>query len=88
MANMKYIITSHHSPILFSEAESHSDIARGHSPISAGFVNVSVDNGYPDDNVGEGELKVYCYGSSTTLNGLQSRPEKDAELIKAMILRY
>lgn len=86
---MKYIITRHKSPVIFSEAESHNDMAEVVGAISAGFVDIRIKPVVPqelgDDTM---ELTVHCYGASHTLGGLASRGEEDARLIKTMLNRY
>lgn len=71
---LKYIVTDENAFAIFSETQTHSDMARGMwgKPVGAGFCNIAreADSEYAN---------VHCWGESTTL-GIKSRPE-DEEII-------
>jgi hypothetical protein len=69
---MKYIITRNGSPVIFSEAEKHSDVARSIGAKSAGFVHINGN-------------EVKCYGESMSLNLKPS--EDDERIIRGMLDR-
>ena len=69
---MKYIIIlwkGREKPIIFSRSLKHELVAAGIPVVAAGFVILR-------------GRKVYCTGPSGSLN-LESRPEKDAQVIEA-----
>lgn len=74
----KYIIVERVLPIVFNSSIEHADEAANREVKSAGFCNI-----YTDES---GEIQVKCWGESTSLGGLKSRPEIDAKLIKNMLL--
>ena len=57
---LKYIITRNNSPVLFSEAESHNEVASRVGAISAGFVDIEYLKAHD-------VYAVDCYGSSISL---------------------
>ena len=78
---MKYIITHNNSPIIFSEAEVHSEVAREVGGAkSAGFVQISYLN--KTLTLGEPRFLASTYGTSISLK-LTPDP-KDAEKIERM----
>ena len=72
---MKYIIFDEAWPILFDDPLTHAAVAKAYheKPTSAGFCTITND-------------KVFVWGSSTSLRGLESRGE-DSGIIEAMINR-
>ena len=72
---MKYIITKTGCPILFGQAQQHSEF-KHFNPTSAGFCNISFDDHY----------KVQCYGESTSLNLASS--QNDSIKIEVMLNEY
>jgi len=68
----KYIISEDKLPVVFSELQQHSDVARvvfpGLKIIGAGFVSVTDDGSYE------------CYGESISLK-VQSRGEKNSDIL-------
>lgn len=85
---LKYIISSDHLPILFTEGQLHKDFSM-FNPISAGFVRLII---VPLSTYHAG-VETYkqqiilaeVYGGSDSL-GLESRPE-DAVLINKLMLQ-
>lgn len=83
---MKYIITTHGSPILFSEAIGHDEMARKfRGATSAGFVSITAE-GIGNGETVQAELQVHCYGRSVSL-GIGRSP-KDRTAIENMLLGY
>lgn len=82
--NTKYIIVKasfgSEAPIIFSELQSHKEVAAGREVLGAGFVSLSWDA----ENC---KFKCSPWGSSTTLN-VKSRPEEDAWLLERMFNDY
>lgn len=76
---LKYIISNNRVPILFSEGESHSDVARGVGAMSAGFVNVGWDSA-------KSRFIAECYGESITLH-IKSA-EGDSDKVDRMLNYY
>lgn len=73
----KYIIFDGKYPIILSEESSHNEVSDlGRKPTSAGFVNFFSEMG---------EVDVYCYGRSESLN-IGSNPDNDRELILKKII--
>ncbi len=72
----KYIISDSGLPMVFSELQTHADVARnifGSNPIiGAGFVHVNH----------EGEYQ--CYGESVSLR-VKSRGEEDSKILNKML---
>ena len=80
MSNMKYIIFDKMSPVIFSNALTHSDVARGlrEKPTSAGFVTLvplSIDGGYVNATV---------HGESISI-GIKSNGDEDEKIIERFI---
>ena len=73
MKKIKYIIYEDCFPVLFSEANKHSDFRTGQEITSAGFCSVFFENE---------KICVKVYGESISLK-LKSKPE-DAELIERL----
>ena len=74
---LKYIIlVANMTPVLFPEHLDHNKAAGNMQVLSAGFVRIMTDK--------NGNVEVYCSGASLTL-GLDSRGEKDADLITVML---
>ena len=83
MDYMKYVIievAGIEVPILFSSIVNHSDMAM--KPISAGFFTAS-----PCEHDRKMALYVKCFGKSTSLK-IESRPDKDAEIIHRDLMRH
>jgi putative ubiquitin-RnfH superfamily antitoxin RatB of RatAB toxin-antitoxin module len=79
-AEMKYIIVNDcgfEAAIIFDITMNHSDISVGHKVVSAGMLNVYLD--YKTK-----QMKVGCYGQSTTLK-MKSRNEDSALIQKRLI---
>lgn len=74
---LKYIIYDYNTVAIFNDLISHDRMCPLNvSPISAGFVNISVDNN---------DLRVDCYGQSYSL-GISSRPE-DSGIVRKRLLQ-
>jgi hypothetical protein len=76
----KYIIVDR-CAIVFSAALTHSDIARGLKPESAGFVSFCADRDESNNPI----IKVSAYGKSVSL-GIESNPEEDSIRIAKQII--
>lgn len=72
----KYIISESGLPVVFSELQTHADVAYalfgGAKIIGAGFVHVSSNGEYS------------CYGESVSLN-VKSRGDEDSKLLNKML---
>lgn len=68
---MKYIITDKNAFAIFSDTQSHTDMARGMwgEPVGAGFCTIQAE-------ADSSRANVHCFGKSTTLH-LESRPEDE-----------
>lgn len=75
---MKYVVFRNFGMVIFEPHIHHSTIVGmvSHDEVvSAGFVKMDDDG-------------PYCYGKSTSLDGLASRPEQDTALLKRRLDRY
>lgn len=75
---LKYILDDYGNFALFSEVNSHIDMAKGfyRKPVSAGFCHLNVAY---NDGKSEIKYRVECHGQSVSLN-LKSRGE-DTKII-------
>ena len=88
MEKLKYILDEYGNFAIFSESNSHSDMARGFhfKPVSAGFCTIAVGYKHGEfDNNGEEKrmVNVHCFGESISLK-LKSRTE-DGDIINEKI---
>ena len=81
---MKYLIIKKHGlelPVIFSEIESHDEVANKLNVlsdlVSAGFCRFEMD----ENGDGTAALSVRCWGKSVSL-GIQSRPEDEFLIYK------
>jgi len=74
MKQNKYIIIDELFPILFTECQTHKDLAHGMRVTSAGFFCTSIE---------KDKIKVHCYGESISLN-IKNQPD-DARLIEKFL---
>lgn len=83
---MKYLIIKKRGlelPVIFSEIESHDEVAKKLNVfsdtelVSAGFCRFEMD----ENGDGTAALSVRCWGKSVSL-GIQSRPEDDYLIYK------
>lgn len=84
MERLKYIMDDYKNFAIFSDGNSHLDMAKGFHfhPTSAGFC--TIDIGYKIINGEEIEIvNVHCFGESISLN-LKSK-EKDEKIINLLI---
>lgn len=83
---IKYIIIDGIKPRLFSDAETHKELARGQVVTSAGFCDFhqTQDRDPLGDNYRQFNWVVSCYGKSESL-GIASNPINDAAIIKRML---
>ena len=72
----KYIISETGLPMVFSELQTHADVARavfgGNQIVGAGFVHVNSEGEY------------VCYGESVSLR-VKSRNEEDSKILNTML---
>ncbi len=81
---LKYILDDYGNFAIFSDVNTHSDMARGfyREPVSAGFCTLAVGYKEPSKyDLGEEQrnLNIHCFGKSISL-GLESR-EEDEKII-------
>ena len=81
---LKYILDKYGNFAIFTEANTHVDMAKGfyQKPISAGFCYLA---GLIPTQKGANDIHVHCFGESVSL-GLKSRPE-DGQIITNKIHR-
>ena len=85
MAKLKYIIDGYGNFAIFSDRNSHSDIAKGFEfkPVGAGFCNIAVGYKIEMDGREARTINVHCFGESISLK-LKSR-EEDEKIINENI---
>ena len=85
MKGLKYILDDYGNFAIFSDTNTHSDMARGFhfKPVSAGFCTIA--KGYKTNEDGDEEtiVNIHCFGESVSLN-LKSR-EEDEKIINENI---
>lgn len=87
---LKYILDEYGNFAIFSDVNTHSDMAKGFykKPISAGFCTIAVGYYYINNNKEEEKqnINVHCFGESISL-GLESR-EEDEKIINNKLNNY
>ena len=86
MEKLKYILDECGNFAIFSESNSHSDMARSFhfKPVSAGFCTIAVGYETKDGlHIEEKTVNVHCFGESISLK-LKSRIE-DGDIINEKI---
>lgn len=87
MERLKYIMDDYKNFAIFTDGNSHSDMAKSFHfhPTSAGFCTIDVGYETEEDNHQHEKLivNVHCFGESISLD-LKSR-EKDEKIINSLI---
>lgn len=87
MKRLKYIIDNYKNFVIFSDGNSHEDMAKGFyfKPVSAGFCTIDVDYETGEENNQYEKLivNIHCFGESISL-GLKSK-EEDEKIINSLI---
>lgn len=87
MEKLKYILDKYGNFAIFSDGNSHSDMAKGFhfKPVSAGFCTIAVRYKATEDYFDDIKeiVNVHCFGESISL-GLKSK-EEDENIINKKI---
>lgn len=68
MKRLKYLIDKSGNFAIFTDVQSHEDMARGmyQKPVGAGFCDIAVGY-YQEDGKEKQNVSVHCYGESASL---------------------
>jgi hypothetical protein len=85
MERLKYIIDNYKNFVIFSDGNSHKDIAKGFyfKPLSAGFCTIDIGYKTEEDGWEKRVINIHCFGESISL-GLKSK-EEDEKIINSLI---